>query len=141
MEKVVVEPEKTGEICPQCGGELVIKNGRYGNFIGCSNYPRCKYTKPIMTEIGVTCPKDGGAIVERRTRKGRVFYGCANYPECDFTSWKRPLPERCPRCGGMLVAANKVWAECLACHERTRLSAAAPVPGKDAGQGVIVGAP
>jgi len=71
----------------------------------------------------VACPRDGGDLAERRTRRGRIFYGCANYPECDFTSWKRPLPQPCPRCGGLLVVANKAWAECIACHERTRIEA------------------
>ena len=64
----------------------------------------------------MTCPKDGGDIVERKTRKGRIFYGCANYPTCDFTSWKRPLAHPCPKCGGMLVVANKNEAQCLACE-------------------------
>ena len=80
------------------GGELVIKQGRFGRFVGCSNYPTCRFTKPLVAKIGVLCPKDGGEIVERRTRQGRVFYGCANYPACDLTSWKRPLPQPCPQC-------------------------------------------
>jgi DNA topoisomerase-1 len=123
MEKVVVAPEKTGELCPQCGGDLLIKNGRYGRFIGCSNYPACNYTSPLVSKIGVVCPKDGGEIVERRSRKGRLFYGCANYPACDFTSWKRPLPQRCPNCGGLLVAANKTSAECTQCGARVPVEA------------------
>jgi DNA topoisomerase-1 len=123
MEKVVLEPEKTGEACPKCGGNLIIKNGRFGKFVGCANYPQCDYTKPLVSKIGVMCPKDGGQLVERHSRRGRVFYGCENYPGCDFTSWKRPLPERCPRCGGMMVAANKTWAECTACQQRVRLEA------------------
>ena len=98
MEKVSLEPEKTGEICPEDGGELVIKQGRYGRFVGCSNYPTCRFTKPLVAKIGVLCPKDRGEIVERRTRQGRIFYGCSNYPTCDWTSWKRPLPQPCPQC-------------------------------------------
>ena len=121
MEKVAIEPQKTGETCPECGGDLVIKIGRYGKFVGCENYPTCHFTKPLMIKIGVSCPKDGGDLVERRTKRGRVFYGCANYPKCDFTSWKRPLPQPCPHCGGLLVVANKQWAECTVCHERVRL--------------------
>jgi len=121
MERVVLEPERTGETCPECGGALVIKQGRYGKFVGCENYPACHYTKPLLIKIGVTCPKDGGELVERRTRRGRIFYGCINYPACDFTTWKRPLTQRCPHCGGLLVASNKTWAECLACHQRTPL--------------------
>jgi DNA topoisomerase-1 len=74
-----------------------------------------------LEKIGVNCPKDHGEIVERKTRKGRIFYGCANYPECDFTSWKRPLPTPCPQCGGMLVIADKNNAQCLNCEERYSL--------------------
>ena len=125
MEKVVVAPEKTGEPCPLCGGDLVIKAGRYGRFIGCSNYPTCSYTSPLVSKIGVSCPQDGGELVERRSRKGHLFYGCANYPTCDFISWKRPLPQRCPNCGGLLVMANKTSAECTTCGARVRLE-----PGK-----------
>jgi DNA topoisomerase-1 len=130
METVKVEPEKIGEACPQCGSDLVIKLGRFGKFIGCANYPSCNYTRPLVTKIGVSCPKDQGELVERRTRTGRIFYGCANYPACDFTSWKRPLPQPCPHCNGLLVVANKDWAECTVCHERTRLDALAEPEGQ-----------
>ncbi len=111
------EPEPIGRKCPQCGGELVVRWGRYGKFIGCSNFPECRYTEPWLEKIGVKCPQCGGEIVERRTRRGRVFYGCANYPECDFTSWKRPLPTPCPKCGGLLVVANKSSSQCISCGE------------------------
>ena len=92
--------------------------GRYGKFIGCSDFPKCRYTEPWLEKIGVFCPKDHGDLVERKTRKGRVFYGCANYPTCDFTSWKRPLPQPCPNCGGLLVVANKNFAQCLVCENQ-----------------------
>ncbi len=121
MEKVAIEPEKIGEVCPDCGGDLLIKAGRFGRFIGCANYPSCRYTRPLFARTGVACPKDGGDLVERRTRTGRVFYGCVNYPRCDFTSWRRPLPQPCPKCQGLLTIANKEWAECIACHERVKL--------------------
>jgi DNA topoisomerase-1 len=85
------------EKCPKCESNLVLKQGRYGEFTACSNYPTCKYVKQKST--GVPCPKDGGDIVERKSRRGRVFYGCANYPDCDFTLWSKPLPEKCPDCG------------------------------------------
>ena len=100
------------------GKDLVIRFGRYGKFISCSGFPECKYTEAWLEKIGVDCPKDGGDIVERRTRKGRIFYGCSNYPECDFTSWKRPIPTPCPNCGGTLVIANKQSAQCLKCEEQ-----------------------
>jgi DNA topoisomerase-1 len=110
-------PEPIGRKCPDDGGELVIRYGRYGKFISCSNFPACRYTEPWLEKIGVKCPKDGGEIVERKTRKGRTFYGCANYPTCDFTSWKKPLLQPCPKCGGLLVVANKREAQCTHCQE------------------------
>jgi DNA topoisomerase I len=125
MEKVTLEPEKIGEACPTCGGDLVLKQGRFGRFIGCSNYPACRYTRPLIAKVGVACPKDGGELVERRTKTGRVFYGCSNYPQCEFSSWKKPLPEKCPHCGGMLVQASKDTAECTVCGKRTGVKAVA----------------
>lgn len=110
-------PEYIGRECPTCNqGQLIIRWGRYGKFIGCERFPDCRHTEPWLEKIGVTCPKDGGDIVERRTRKGRIFFGCANYPECEFTSWKRPLPTPCPNCAGMLVVANKNFAQCMDCE-------------------------
>jgi DNA topoisomerase I len=85
------------EKCPKCGSNLVIKQGRFGEFTACSSYPTCKYVKQKTT--GVLCPKDGGEIVERKSRRGKVFFGCANYPDCDFTLWNRPVAEKCPDCG------------------------------------------
>ena len=109
--------EKVGRACPECGHELVIRWGRFGKFISCSNFPACKYTEPWLEKIGVACPKCHGDLVERKTRKGRVFYGCVNYPQCDFTSWKKPLATPCPNCGGLLVLANKREAQCIQCQE------------------------
>ena len=120
------EPEKIGRICPEDGGELVIRYGRFGKFISCANFPKCRYTEPWLEKIGVTCPKDGGELVEKKTRKGRIFYGCANYPNCDFTSWKRPLKQPCPNCGGLLVVANKNEAQCIRCHESFRMETIVP---------------
>ncbi|MGD0004492.1 MAG: type I DNA topoisomerase, partial [Anaerolineaceae bacterium] len=94
------ELEKVGRLCPECGHDLVIRWGRYGKFISCSNFPACRHTEAWLQKIGVKCPVDGGEIVERKTRKQRVFYGCANYPNCQFTSWKRPITTPCPKCGG-----------------------------------------
>jgi DNA topoisomerase-1 len=111
------ELEKVGRDCPQCGHELVIRWGRYGKFISCSNFPACRHTEPLLEKIGVNCPKCGGDIVQRKTRKGRVFYGCANYPQCDFTSWKQPISTPCPKCGGLLVIANKREVQCIDCQE------------------------
>ncbi len=119
-------PEPIGRICPEDGGELVIRYGRYGKFISCSNFPKCRYTEPWLEKIGVACPKDGGELVERKTRRGRTFYGCINYPNCDFTSWKRPLPQPCPKCGGLLVIANKREAQCVNCQETFLLEQIVP---------------
>jgi DNA topoisomerase-1 len=119
-------PEPIGRICPEDGGELVIRYGRFGKFISCSNFPTCRYTEPWLEKIGIRCPKDGGELVERKTRKGRTFYGCENYPNCDFTSWKRPIKVPCPKCGGLLVIANKREAQCTNCQETFLLEAIVP---------------
>jgi DNA topoisomerase-1 len=116
MPEMKTGPEPIGRLCPECGKELVIRWGRYGKFISCSGFPDCRHTEAWLQKTGVTCPKDGGDVVERKTRKGRIFYGCANYPDCDFTSWKQPLPTPCPDCSGMLVIANKSMAQCLNCE-------------------------
>ena len=85
------------EKCPKCESNLVLKHGRFGEFTACSNYPKCKYVKQKTT--GVLCPKDGGDIVEKKSRRGKVFYGCGNYPDCEFTLWNKPIAEKCPDCG------------------------------------------
>ena len=93
-------PEPIGEACPECGHDLVKKRGRFGEFIACSNYPECKFTRPILSTIGVKCPKCGeGDIVQRKSKKGKTFYGCSRYPDCDYVSWNRPAGEKCPDCG------------------------------------------
>jgi DNA topoisomerase-1 len=121
MEKVPVGDQPTGEKCEKCGHDMIIKWGRYGKFIACSNFPTCRNTKPYLEKIGVTCPKCGGDLVEKRSRKNRIFYGCSNYPECKFVSWKRPLPQPCPVCGGLLVVKNKQWAQCINCQEQVAM--------------------
>jgi DNA topoisomerase-1 len=123
MPEMKTGPEPIGRACPECSKELVIRWGRYGKFISCSGFPDCRHTEAFLHKIGVACPKDGGDIVERKTRKNRLFYGCANYPACDFTSWKLPLPMRCPACNGLLVVANKSQAQCIDCQELYALDA------------------
>jgi DNA topoisomerase-1 len=115
MPEVKAEPEVLDRLCPESGHPLLVRHGRYGKFIGCSDFPNCRYTEPWLEKIGIACPLDGGELVQRRTRRGRIFYGCANYPECEFTSWKRPLKPACPNCGGLLVAENRDQAVCLDC--------------------------
>ncbi len=115
IEKQARKIELTGEACPKCGAPLAYKQGRYGKFIGCTNFPNCRYVSPIPLP-GVKCPKCGGNLVERRSRgKGRrVFYGCANYPQCDFVTWNKPLPIPPPAgCEGLVVEFGKGKAKCL----------------------------
>jgi DNA topoisomerase-1 len=106
-----------GKDCPECGAELVQRWGRYGLYVGCSNHPECKHTERFVEKIGVSCPKDGGDLIEKKTRKGRIFYGCDNFPECEFASWKKPIAEPCPECGGLLVEAKKKQLQCTECSQ------------------------
>ena len=97
----VMEPvvELTGEKCPECGKDLAIKRSRYGQFIGCTGYPDCKFTKTIVRKIDVKCPACGGDIIIKRGKKGKTFYGCSNYPECNQVYWDKPSGKVCPKCG------------------------------------------
>ncbi len=99
-----VETE-TNEICEKCGSPMVIKVGRYGRFLACSKYPDCKNMKPIPT--GLKCPLDGGDVVERKTKKGKLFYGCSNYPDCNFATWQKPVMQECPDCGTPFLLEKK----------------------------------
>jgi len=118
MPAVSVSEEPTGEKCDKCGHPIVIKMGRFGKFEACSNFPTCRNVKPHLVKLGMACPNDKGEIVERRTKKGRVFYGCANYPECNWSSWKKPLSVLCPSCGNLLVQKSRTWAQCIHCEEQ-----------------------
>ena len=89
--------------CELCGRMVVVKQGRFGKFLACPGFPECRNTKPLLRDTGVKCPKCGGSIVERRTRRGRVFYGCENYPDCDYTTWDTPQKETCEKCGSFLL--------------------------------------
>jgi len=116
-------PEETGELCPNCGSPLVIKQSKYGKFTACSNYPTCKYIKSNKEEKEVkeiiSCPKCDGKILEKKTKRGKIFYGCSNYPKCDFASWDKPIEEKCPTCGGTLTE-KKDKIKCMNCdYERT----------------------
>lgn len=101
--------------CDKCGARMVIKKGRYGEFLACPNYPECKNTKQIEKTIDVKCPKCGGDVLEKRTKKGRKFYGCSNYPECDFTAWNEPVKDKCPICGGLQVKKKTKTGEIIVC--------------------------
>ena len=111
------ELEKTGETCPECGGDLVVRTGKYGKFVSCSNYPKCKYIKKeekAPAKEVCTCIKCGKPIVERTTRKGKVFYGCSNFPKCKEAYWDKPIGEKCPECNSMLVEKDGV-VKCSSC--------------------------
>ncbi len=114
IEKVKVEDQPTGEVCELCGKPMVLKTGRFGEFIACSGYPECKNTKPVVRSINVKCPKCGRDIVARKSKKGRVFYGCSGYPECDQSFWYKPVNKKCPKCGSLLVE-KKTKTTALAC--------------------------
>ena len=115
MEKVA--PEETGETCPECGSPLVIRKGRYGEFVACSNYPTCKYIKKEEVEVKEICgcPNCNGMIIEKKSRKGKPFYGCNNYPKCKTAYWDEPVDRQCPECGEMLVTKNNV-IKCSSCE-------------------------
>lgn len=107
--------EVTGELCPNCQRNLVIKMGRYGKFLACPGFPQCRYTRPLLESTGVNCPECPGGLVLRRSKKGRAFYGCDKYPECKFSVWDRPSPEKCPECGGLMVIKKYGGRETLKC--------------------------
>lgn len=112
------EDEETGEVCPNCGKPMVIKNGRYGKFEACSGYPECKYIKPKEKAPQVEvcdCPKCGGKIVERKTKRGKVFYGCSNFPKCKVAVWDKPTGELCPECHSLLVTDKEGIVKCNSC--------------------------
>jgi len=109
--------QETDEKCPKCGSPMVIRTGRFGKFISCSKYPECKTTKGLS--IGVACPDDGGDIVEKRTKKGKVFFSCGNYPKCKFATWYKPVNKQCPRCGApILIEKRTKKEEVLACLKK-----------------------
>jgi DNA topoisomerase I len=119
MQEIEIKDEPAGEDCDQCGSPMVFKMGRYGKFMACSNFPDCRNTKAIVKEIGVKCPKcEEGNIIERKSKKRRIFYGCDRFPECDFLSWDKPLARKCPKCENMLVEKKLkkgVQVQCTEC--------------------------
>lgn len=119
MKEIEIKDEPAGIDCEKCGSPMVYKMGRYGKFMACSNFPDCRNTKPILKKIGVTCPLcKKGEIVERKSKKNRVFYGCDSYPECEFVSWDKPINRSCPKCNEFLVekrAKKQVQIKCSNC--------------------------
>ena len=122
-----VDQEKEAELqkkfadekCDKCGAPMVVKKGRFGEFLACSKYPKCKTTRPLAHSLNVKCPKCGRDIVEKRTKRGKVFYGCAGYPECDFATWHKPIETPCPVCGGVQTQAKKNLIKCEKCGKET----------------------
>ncbi len=115
MGRVEMKDEESEEECPKCGRKLVYKLGRFGKFLACPGFPECRFTKPILKEAGIDCPTCGKPVVQRKTRRGRIFYGCSGDPECQFTSWDKPSPETCQSCGSHLVekrVKKKKFLEC-----------------------------
>ena len=111
--KIELEEDKTDIPCEKCGAMMVVKIGRYGKFLACPNYPACKNTKPLVQETGALCPKCGGKVVEKRSRKGHTFYGCDNWPKCDFVTWDKPTGDVCPQCGKALFKQRGGMIACL----------------------------
>ena len=103
IEKVEIPDEPTGEICEICGKPMLKKNGRFGTFAACSGYPECKNTKPIVQKIGVSCPKCGKDIIQKKGKSGKIFYGCSGYPDCDQVFWNKPTDKKCPKCSSLMV--------------------------------------
>lgn len=101
-ERVKLPEEVTEEICPNCGKNLVIKSGRFGKFLACPGYPDCRFTKTIVIDTQVPCPKCGGKILQKRSKSGKTYYGCEHNPTCDFMTWDEPLTQRCEKCGAPL---------------------------------------
>lgn len=116
IEKIEVKDEPSDVPCDKCGAMMVYKMGRYGRFLACPNFPECRNTKPIQTFIAAPCPKCGGRLMEKTSRKNRKFYGCEHYPECDFVSWEMPVPDKCPQCGSYMIEKHgrkgEVWHLC-----------------------------
>jgi len=133
MPEIDINNQPTGVDCPECGHSLVYRYGRYGKFIGCSNFPDCRFSKPILVKTGVKCPECSGDLIEKKTRRGRTFYGCSNYnnedpDSCDFAVWKRPLPQPCPACDGLLTEVRQGWAKCIECEEELEIASLPEVP-------------
>lgn len=119
ISKVIIEDKVSDVHCDKCGRLMVIKHGRFGDFLACPGYPECQNTKPIVEEVDANCPLCGGKILVKRSKKGNRFYGCSNYPECNFVSWYEPTNEKCPECGSYMVKRySKSKGEYLQCSDK-----------------------
>lgn len=120
IEKMEPEIELTGEVCDKCGKPMAIKHGRFGDFIACTGYPECKNTRPIVVGTGVSCPDCGKEILQKRSRRGRIFYGCSGYPDCKRVFWNRPVDRKCPKCGSLMVEKKTKNADYECSNEECR---------------------
>lgn len=118
IEKVVIPDEVSDIPCEKCGAMMVYKTGRFGKFLACPNFPECRNTKPILEKIDIPCPACGGALIKRKSKRGKVFYGCERYPECNFVSWDKPVAEKCPKCGSMMVQKMGPKGGYIACTNK-----------------------
>jgi len=124
MDKVELADEVTGEVCPACGKPMIIKYGRYGKFLACSGYPDCKSTKPFQIKVGVKCPECGSELVQKISKKKRTFYGCSNYPNCQFAINLKPIPQPCPKCGGLVTVYRGKLVKCTKCEYKGKIKQA-----------------
>jgi DNA topoisomerase-1 len=128
LDKALVNLEKVDltqtseEMCPNCSRSMVIKVGRFGKFLACSGYPECKTTMPYLVKTGVACPRCGGELVKKVSKRKKVFYGCSNYPECKFAVSRKPTAQPCPNCGNLLVQYQGDWVKCVDCQHKVKLS-------------------
>jgi DNA topoisomerase-1 len=128
IEKVEIKDEPSDVVCDKCGAQMVYRVGRFGKFLACPNFPDCRNTKPILNYIEAKCPKCGGRLLEKTSRKNRKFYGCENYPECDFVSWEMPVDQKCEKCGSYMTykrsRKGKTWYLCSneTCRHRVEVS-------------------
>ncbi len=135
IEKVKVKDEVSDVVCDKCGAMMVYKLGRYGKFLACPNFPDCRNTKALQIEIEAPCPKCGGKLLEKTSRRGRKFYGCERYPDCDFVSWDMPVKEKCPVCGSYMTLKRgrkgEMWHICANETCRHRVEVQVPEEGQE----------
>ena len=136
IEKVLIADVPSDVICDQCGATMVYKMGRFGQFLACPNFPECKNTKPVLKYIDTPCPKCGGRLLEKTSRKNRKFYGCEHYPECDFVSWDMPVSEKCEKCGSFMVfkrtRKGEAWHVCANENCRHKVQVSLPEDSEEA---------
>ncbi len=114
-----LQKEFKDEKCDKCSSQMIVKNGRFGEFLACSAYPKCKTTRPLSHALEVKCPECDKDIVEKRTKRAKVFYGCTGYPKCKFATWKKPIKDPCPVCKGLQVEQKKNLIKCEQCGKET----------------------